>query len=102
MRVYNALPSPIDLPSRGGAHVGARDRHRSESSLYPHDESSSGSISARNAPQCRSPRGLDVELRVGDVQALDLPDSSFETVVATLVQEPRGTLHVREEGGDYS
>ena len=29
--------------------------------------------------------GMDVHLRVGDAQALDLPDSSFDTVVATLV-----------------
>ena len=28
--------------------------------------------------------GRDVELRVGDVQALDLPDGQFDTVVATL------------------
>jgi SAM-dependent methyltransferase len=28
--------------------------------------------------------GLDVDLRVGDAQALDLPDESFDTVVCTL------------------
>jgi ubiquinone/menaquinone biosynthesis C-methylase UbiE len=37
--------------------------------------------------------GLEVELKVGDAQALDLPDSSFDTVVATLflstVPDPR-------------
>lgn len=38
--------------------------------------------------------GLDVELRIGDGQALDLPDAAFDTVVATLflstVPDPRG------------
>jgi ubiquinone/menaquinone biosynthesis C-methylase UbiE len=28
--------------------------------------------------------GLDADLRVGDAQALDLPDAGFETVVRTL------------------
>lgn len=40
--------------------------------------------------------GRDVDLRVGDAQALDLPDSSFDTVVCTLalcsIPDPRAAV----------
>ena len=41
--------------------------------------------------------GIAVELRVGDAQALELPDSSFDTVVCTLalcsIPDPRAAVH---------
>lgn len=44
--------------------------------------------------------GLDVELRLGDVQALDLPDDRFDTAVATFVfcSVPDPVLGLQELG----
>jgi ubiquinone/menaquinone biosynthesis C-methylase UbiE len=44
--------------------------------------------------------GLNVDLRLGDAQALDLPDASFDTVVCTLSlcaipDEPRGVAEMK-------
>lgn len=58
-------------------------------SFYPRDVELVGiDVSANmlvSAARRARDLGLEVELSVGDAQALDLPDGSFDTVVATLV-----------------